>query len=270
MSSISSGDTIINNITNGSDVIQIPTPLVNLGNNYELQHKSTDDITLFMNTRHDYVTFHNEIKTVTNLKGYKFANDKINVGVSLPNGDWSKFLDNTPMIFIDFYHTSKREVSKGDGKQQGYKHTPNYTEGVLEVLNRSSLGVNFGGGALFGINTPKLQTEFNFTKTSPYDDEIISIAPNKLYQNGDSLVLPLSLSIWLNGSGKLRFNKSFKHFQINHYKQPFVVYFACIDPDNPRNIIRGDYSKVMYIQPKIGTFADLDKYVYDWKVKFGF
>lgn len=243
----------------------LPEPLITLGHSFELFNYSSMNIDAYMESDFAYTLNGDTIVQ----KAINWANEPVKIGVSMPPGDWSFFLNNSPMIFLDFYSSNKRERKKEirtDNKEQYFKHPPNIGERGAEPLNRER--TNFSGGYNPSKQHPTrpLITEYNFYQTQPYTDQIISIDPHHLYKEPkvtpftDFSVLPQPEG---SMNGMLKFSKG------GSMKQPFVCYFACIDPKDERSVLRGTYSKVMYIQPKLGNFRD-GRFYFDYMVKFGY
>lgn len=272
----------IQNINKDSS-INIPTPLISLGNNKFLQNIREIGII-------EYMTWDNHVPGTINEV---LANDNIKIGVSYKTDDkdYTKFIDNKPMIFL-FLMTNKSKRKRNNSTSTGDNYNKTYVHPTHNIgpLNREKtyFGGNISSG---GINN--LETEWDFSthvyhklsnKTEIYNltDQIIEINPHQLYKD-PSITLPLPLVEFKRRAGKYSLREVSPGGyggEVTSMKQPMFFKFACIDPNDPKKVLFGEPSKVVYIAPKIGTFGSNlpygstpninEQYLYDWEVQFGY
>lgn len=248
----------------------LPQPILNKGYHYELQHSSGADIDGFITS-----TFYDRLNNITQT-GADFANQDIKIGVSLPAGDNSFFLENTPMIFMEVFDSKLRRSNKNKGDKAGsqWVHPCNFEKALNNNTDPiTGKGRNVAGN---GPTLNKLVTEYDFTNTEPFQDLIISVRQKQFY-NDPNLSMPERKVDWSINN----YNRSLKKLSrsgaptgvgptvVTSYTQPIRFRFVCIDPTDPskRNLIYGPPSETLLISPKGGYFkASGDHYWYGWKI----
>ena len=241
----------------------LPTPIISLGYNYELQHLRDGSVNDLMSN-----TFSSTNKKGTGVskKGSDWANDDIELGISFENDNFDYFLSSKPMIFMEVFTTkgNTKRSSKGDRYDAQWVH-PTSTKGSL---NRT--GSNYGNGT-----SSSLITEWDLTVNKPYTDQRISLNKSGFYH--DLSNLPQRKVDWaVNGKQQLKyahgsgFSPSVNLQKVINYQQGIRFRFACIDVKDGKSVILGKPSEKLYISPKGGYFLTEDDYYwYDFQVKFG-
>lgn len=240
----------------------IPTPIIGLGNNFFLQHqRNTLDITTFSNTNFTRSS-RREVGTLTQI-GSDWANDTLKVTLSYAkNEDYSFFLSNKPMIFLEVLNNYNR-VTNRQRNLSMWSHPVN----SLGALNRT--GSNYGGG-----DPSSLTTEWDFIPTEEFKDQTIELNFKWFQRSG--VTLPYRLVDYVtNGGNQLKYQRGYALVPtgsgdrvINTFQQPIRFRFGYIDPTNNKSVHLGEPSEVLYISPKWGRFdLDDDTYVYDYQIK---
>ena len=250
----------------------LSVPIVTTGYHYELQHTRNNDIDGFITS-----TFYDKLNNITQT-GVDFANQNIKVGISLPAGDHSFFLSNSPMIFLELLDSKikRSKGNRGDKAASQWVHPCSFGGAVNNNSDpNTNRGRNTGGD---GQPLNSLITEFKFVNTESFQDQIIEIAQKQFY-NDPSVVMPESKVDWsLNptrrGLRKMSrrgiYSPESNAYVVTSYTQPIRFRFVCIDPTDPskRNLIYGPPSEEYYISPKGGYFGgNLDHYWYGWQIR---
>lgn len=248
--------------TGTKKTIQVPIPIITLGSNYILQHKLTDSITTFINTNYSSTNY--GFPQVTQ-DGNAWANDNLKVGISYvdDNKDYSLFLNQRPMVFLEVLNQNKKSNGKGRLKRPQWTHPPNYKG----ALNRTS--TNYGGG-----DASSLKTEWDFTSLKPFIETEIEINPQGFYKQNPTLPQRW-VDFVFNSANNLKWQRSNAltptgngNFAVNTFKQAIRFRFGHLDKDG-RSIILGEPSEVLIFSPKWGYFQNEDDtYIYDWKLSF--
>lgn len=243
----------------------IPKPIIQLGHNYTLQHYLTDDIGSFMSNNHTSSNY-NLVNSNLTQSGEKWANNVLYVSLSYAKNyaeNYEDWLANKPMIFMEVYNP------KGGRSNWYLRYAKPYFSHPVNVngtLNRT--GSNFGGGVL-----SNLETEWDFKPDAPFEDQIITIEPQKFYRNSTITLPQRWVDFVLDTGNQLKYQRTSYgtptngNKVVNTFVQPIRFRFACLGEDG-RSVLLGDPSDTLYISPKWGEFNDNDTYVYDWQIRF--
>ena len=244
----------------GCSAASLPVPMIELGDNYILQHNRQDDYTTFVASSYsssNYITGGSITNTVPN-----WANDKLKVAINVPPGSYDTLMNNKPMIFMEVLAHVKKSNYRRKQRKPKWIHSPN----LAGPLNRT--GTNYGGSPGGAYMT----TEWNLT-TIDFENQILELEPQLFYWNPP--ILPKRWVDFVTGGHNLRYQHrqgaqaAPGQYVVNTFKQPIRFRFAYIDPSDNKSVVLGPPSETLYIKPKWGHFVPQDDtYVYDWQIGF--
>lgn len=241
----------------------LPTPILGLGENYFLTNNRIQDFNTFITT--NYSSSNYKIGGSVNQDGTAWANDALKISISYEPNDFTTWLENKPMIFLEVLDQTSKKNKNGRYSKPQWGHPVN-KDGQL---NRTRS--NYGGG-----DVSTLTTEWDFTPTKPFTEEQIQIQPQGFYYDV-SIALPIR---WVEFVTTTRYSLKWQttgrlvptgngNSTINTFVQPIRFRFGYIDPKDGRSVILGKPSEQLFVSPKWGHFnPDDDTYVYDWQIRF--
>lgn len=214
------------------------------------------------------------------LSHYQIANGQ-HLFAGINYKQWSDdkfFLKNTPMIFMEIYD-SRQPRKTNYGSKRKRKHHPTYDTVTWKWKNLNRIwNTNFWQVDFW---VPYLHTEFDFTKNSYNSDEIIKINVPSLFWDTPALPTDPSFLFPVNKVDRMtdpsRYSPRFGNKNGNKTrtektsnKQAIRFRFACIDPNDNRNVILSEPSEVYTIQAKWWYFlANNEFYYYQRTIKRG-
>ena len=259
-------NTNIDYTSNGGKVI--PKPIVQLGNNFILQHYLQTDINSFINFSYTSSN-RNSVNSSLTQSGVDWANNNLYVSLSYAKNyseNYEDWLTNTPMIFMEVYNSKGTRSNRNIRYAKPYFSHPVNNTGPINRINS-----NYGSG-----DSSSLETEWNFTPVNPFQEQIIEINPKNFYRNSGiaGITLPIRWVDFVFDSGnQLKYQRtSYRTLTngnpvINTFVQPIRFRFGCLGEDS-RSVLLGDPSDTLFISPKWGEFNDNDTYIYDWQIRF--
>lgn len=240
----------------------IPTPIIGLGDNFFLQHeRNSVDIVSFM--ANFYSSSGRRASGAVTQNGTDWANDTLKIALSYgKDKDYTYFLQNTPMIFLEVLNNSNKVTNS-------VRRLPLWVHPVNNVGQLNRTGSNYGGGD----NSP-LTTEWDFTPSTEYKDQVIELDFKWFQKNG--AVLPIRLVDYISNPGnQLRYQRGNAltptgsgNKVVNTFQQPIRFRFGYINPTDNKSVHLGEPSEVLFLTLKWGLFTlDNDTYIYDYTVK---
>ncbi len=197
--------------------------------------------------------------------------------------DISFFKDNNPMLIVEVYNSQQKRGLRNRSSNNDFRfkkwQTWNFDNNQFENLNRplntketGSNGLNQAGN---GNGVKFFASQWNFTpnKNKNNSEMLFRLDVHALFgqqktSNVPNFKFPISLiNVYSRGIHTPRYlnfkgNGGFK----TSFRQPIRFRFACLDPNDTRNLLYSEPSKTYMLGIKSGDFVE-DTFAYQFQIK---
>ena len=195
--------------------------------------------------------------------------------------DMSFFVKNKPMLIVEVYNSKTKRSVRHRTSNNDYRfkkwQTWNFKNDEFENLNRplntketGSNGFNQKGD---GNGFKYFASQWDFTPTKHNSEMLFRLDVHALFgspktSNVPEIFYPVPLiDTYTNGKYTPRcLNQKGNTGVKTSYRQPIRFRFACIDPQDERNLLYSEPTKTFMLGLKSGQFIE-DNYVYQFVIK---